>query len=159
MMFFRTLRSLSNSGSHRGFTLVELAVSILILGSALTTLVTLQSSHLKAYLHERNLMKAALYAQYLMTMLEVGTEPPEYGEEAGKLSEALDEVGYFSDEQMNTEKTDLESWEYVQRVSRFIEDETRDEDRVRRIDLEVRWGPGAGETFSVVYYMRTKENP
>ncbi len=52
-----------------GFTLVEIAVAVAILGLALTTLIGLHTRMLDTYYNEKNRTKSAFLAQYVMTIL------------------------------------------------------------------------------------------
>ena len=83
--------------NEKGFTLIEISIAVLILGLALTTLIGLQTRVVDLYSYERNLTKAGLYAQYLMTHIELEKDPPEEGSIKESLSNRLTELGYFDD--------------------------------------------------------------
>lgn len=144
----------------RAFTLVEVAVAIAILGLALTSLVTLQTRQLQSHFHEKKLMKAALYAQYLMAIVETKENPPEIGETSGDLRDALNTAGYFDDDRMKEEEKELDGWSYQQRVSEFqLPSVTVPiEDIARTIQIEVSWGRSAGDRFALSYLRKTDKS-
>ena len=78
-----------------GFTLVEIVVSVVILGLGLTALIGIQSNYIESYIREENLTRAAMYGQYIMSMIEIEPDPPESGKENGRLEGYLDNLGYF----------------------------------------------------------------
>lgn len=87
--------------SEGGFTLIEAVVSIAILGLALTVLIGLETSYVDRYFEQRMNTKAAFYARYIMTMLEIEEELPEPGSSNDLLRDQLSEFGYFDYEPEN----------------------------------------------------------
>ncbi|MCB0358732.1 MAG: prepilin-type N-terminal cleavage/methylation domain-containing protein, partial [Bdellovibrionales bacterium] len=69
----------SRFSRNYGFTLIEIAVAIAILGVALTTLVGLHSSYLNTYLREQQRVRAALFGKQLLTALELSNEEIQLG--------------------------------------------------------------------------------
>jgi prepilin-type N-terminal cleavage/methylation domain-containing protein len=138
----------------RGFTLVEIAVAIAILGIALTTLITMQTRNLDRYIHERSAMRAALYARYIMTFIEVDTKPPELGGDGGVLESKLDELGFFEADIDKSEalRSQIQGWTWKQEVQSIGFELL--EDVLRRVDLTVSWGEGEPEEFHLVYFAR-----
>jgi len=139
--------------------LVEVAVAIAILGLALTSLVTLQTRQLQSHFHEKKMMKAALYAQYLMALVETKEGPPEIGETSKDLRDELSTAGYFDDDRMKEEEQELDGWTYRQTVSEFqLPSVTVPiEDIARTIQIEVSWGRGAGERYVLSYLRKTEK--
>lgn len=137
-----------------GFTLIEIALAVAILGVGLTTLVSLQTRYLDSYVTEHNRTKATLYARYLMTIHEVSTLYPEPGIKEDNLSAKLKEAGYF-DESEHSQKLeeDLKLWKYKEEVS--IIPVMNKIDALRRIDLQIRWGETAREEYNLVYFRHT----
>jgi len=142
------------SREAEGFTLIEIAVSVAILGLALTTLVALNTRMLDTYFNERNRVRASFYAQYLLTMIDAAAEAPELGSKNDSLRDTLEENGYFDEDELKAEKDPPESWTYEREVSSIAIAEL--DDALRRIDLSINWGPGADESFSMVYFVATK---
>jgi prepilin-type N-terminal cleavage/methylation domain-containing protein len=139
--------------SAAGFTLVEVAIAVAILGVSLATLLTLQTRYIRIYLSEENQTRAALYAQYLMTMLDLAEELPEAGTKSGPLLDVLQQQGYFDKNVPPQEKERLKEWDYDQTVT--SEDYGDAVDIMRRISLKLSWGPSESESFSLIYYVRT----
>jgi len=138
----------------RGFTLVEMAVSIAILGIALTTLITMQTRNLDRFVHERSAMRAALYARYIMTDIEIDQDPPELGGDGGSLESKLDELGFFDADidKSDALRSQMQGWNWEQEVQSIGFEIL--EDVLRRVDLTVSWGETEAEGFHLVYFAR-----
>lgn len=134
-----------------GFTLIEIAVAIALLGSALSVIITLQSRLIDTMMQERNLFRASLLAQYVLTFLDVDQYPPEPGTDKGKLEDLLEKRGYFDGEMPDNQKQSLQSWSYTMEVQSI--DVGPFQDVLRRINLTISWGLGSGEETSFLYYM------
>ena len=135
-----------------GFTLIEIAVAVAILGLALTTLIGLQTRMLSTYYNEKNRTKAAFYAQYIMTILEVQADAPEPGSKDGDLEDLLDEIGFFDTDELHKDmKDDIEGWGYSRNVTSI--DLPIIEDALRRVDLTVSWGEGEDQSFGLLYFV------
>lgn len=139
--------------TEKGFTLVEIAVAVAILGVALTTLVGLHTRMLDIYLHEKARTQAAFYCQYIMSLIEVDPQVPDPGTDSGDLRNKLEDLGYFDDNENGIKPKDIEGWRYNIEVTseNFLELE----DAYRRIDLTLAWGPSEDETFGMVYFMKS----
>jgi prepilin-type N-terminal cleavage/methylation domain-containing protein len=139
--------------TERGFTLVEIAVAVAILGIALTTLIGLHTRMLDIYLQEKARTQAAFYGQYILSIVEVDPQVPDPGTESGDLRNKLDELGYFDDNENGLKAKELIGWNYNIEVSseNFLELE----DAYRRVDLSISWGPSEEESFSMVYFMKS----
>lgn len=138
-----------------GFTLIEVAVAIAILGAGLATLVTLQTRLTDTFLRERNLFRATLAAQYLITFLEIENDPPEPGTSDGLLADALREKGYFDGDSLASPEERFADWRYVQDVESV--DYAEFTDILRRIRLTIIWGEGSAEQHSLVLFMNTNK--
>ncbi len=155
----RNLKSSRSKGSpERGFTLLEIAVSIVIIGIAFSSLVTLQSYYVKTYVRERNTVKAALAAQYVLSMIELEAEPPDLGAKGGDLVEVLNNYEYFAEDLEDTEKDAFADWTYTQEVTN-VEiplGTEKEQDALRRIDFTVTWGIASAERYALTFFMKTK---
>ena len=141
------------SRGEGGFTLVEIAVAVVILAVGMTTLISIQTQQLAAYLHERNLFKASLYAQYIMTALEIEEELPDEGSDSGDLESLLRELGYFEYEPSGKatvkQEDEVDGWRWEQQVESRPVFEI--EDALRRIVLTIHWGEKKSSKMKLVY--------
>lgn len=149
------LKKKSLINKERGFTLLEITVAVAILGVGLTTLIAAQANLINRYLEEKRLFQASLYAQYLMTFIELDKNPPELGTKTDRLYSELNEHGYFKDLENKNLRKDIKDWTVKKTVTPFNFLEY--EDIMRRIDLEISWGKKEG-SYSIVYYKRPTQN-
>lgn len=134
-----------------GFTLIEVALAVAILGVGLVTIIGLQTNYAKLYARERMLMRAALYAQYLMSVLDADDDFPEESVGQKDLAPVLESAGYF-DEDSAERKVDaqaLDGWRYELQLTRIGVPPI--EDALERIDMVISWGEG--EQFRLVYFL------
>ena len=145
----------SSSKTSAGFTLVEIAIAVAILGLGLATLIALESRYVNNNIRERNMLQAALMGQYIMTMLEVDRKLPDEGTKEGDLADILQDYGYFSnDERMaSAREKELRGWRYLTAVTKI--DLPLMEDVMRKVELSIFWGPSESETFNLTYFIRT----
>lgn len=140
---------------EQGFTLVEVAAAVAILALALTTLVGMETRFARDYTRQHNMMRAALYCQYLMTVAEADGSAPKSGSSSGQLYDILRKSGYFSDDDENlteSRRDALLDWQY-QLTSAKVSVPPK-ENALNRIDLTVSWGPEDAESFNLVYFAR-----
>ncbi len=136
-----------------GFTLIEIAVAVAILGIALTTLVGLQTRMLDIYFNERNRFDASLYGQYLMVILETKSEPPPVASREGDLRDALEQAGFFESEDLDDFLSLRGEWQYREEVTSV--DLPLINDAMRRVDLIISWGDieNEDERYSLVNFI------
>ena len=137
-----------------GFTLVEIAMAVAILGLGLTTLVGIQSNYTSAFIFERQLNRAALFAEYLMGTYDIAEQAPDTGTEEGSLKSALDKAGYFQQGE-DTSSFELENWRYERLVTNVGVPPF--DDALRELRLTVSWGEGEKERFILYYYMKSDQ--
>jgi prepilin-type N-terminal cleavage/methylation domain-containing protein len=145
----------SNIRQEKGFTLLEITVAVAILGVGLTTLIAAEANIINRYLEEKKLLQASLYAQYLMTFIEIDKDPPELGTKTDRLYGKLNEHGYFKDLESDNIRNDLKDWTVKKTVTPF--DFQDFQDIMRRIELEITWGKKQG-SYTIVYYKRPTQN-
>lgn len=146
-----TISNLTRVQRESGFTLLEVTVAVALLGAALTVIVGLQTRLVDTMVQERNLFKASLYAQYLLTFLDVDQTPPEAGTTNGSLEDELQKRGYFDDEMPLDVKRELQTWRFSQQVQSIDFGDFKDV--LRRISLKIEWGTGSAEQSEYLYYM------
>lgn len=149
-----------------GFTLIEILAAIMILAASLTILLGTQTNYVDAYIREENSTKAALYASYLMTFIEIQGEGIEEGTESGPLGTRLEQLGYF-DETIRGEDTQLAGWSYL------IETKPLDLDlpfggegvndrlelllnRLKQVELKIYFSEEKNQHYALVYYALAK---
>jgi len=143
---------------NRGFTLIEVAISIAILGVALTTLVSLQAGYLRNLTNDRNLVRAALIGQYLLAIVEADDNFPKPGANERELLPTLEKSGYFDEnEEVAAIKGDFEGWRLRREVTNVGIPPM--EDALRRIVIEIIWGDTQSESFSLTYFIKSPELP
>ncbi len=139
----------TSSHNAAGFTLIEIAVAVAILGVALVTLVGLQTRMLSAYQSDNYRAKAAFYAQYMMSMIELQQEPPQIGRNGGDLYTALDQTGYTADLDSTQIHKALKGWKYEQEVSSI--DLPLLPDALRRVELRIYLGETTDDYYALIY--------
>ncbi len=137
-----------------GFTLVEVAVSVAIIGIAFTTLITLNTRELRNYRNDQSLTQATLLGQKLMTLIEVAAKPPDEGEAEKSLMDALEDGGGLDADVKKLIEPKLEGWKVRTKVSAVPLLEL--EDVMRRVELTISWGEAVDEEYTIIQFLRTK---
>ena len=151
-----------------GFTLVELAIAVAITGLALVSLVALQTRVVGNYARENNLTRAVLYAQYLMTFVEVDARDKEVEQSSGNLVDLLTKRDYFSDlDHSEAERELIADWEYSLEVEKedfglgaLIAEylgNGKQVDIARRIRLIVKFGAGLADRYIITYFVNAPQ--
>lgn len=148
-----------------GFTLIEIAVAVTILGLGLTTLVALQTRALNGYIQDKMRTKVALAASYLMTVWEARNEFQNLGERTGELEQALQQVGFRESEP--TENKEFQGWKYkrvigpvdVSRLPLGGIDPNLLKPFFRKIDLEVASDDPRSPRINLTYVIRVATPP
>src|SRR5262245_13558808 len=91
-------------GGTGGFTLVEIAVAVAILGLAMGILLALHGGYLSSAIKDKNLTQAALAAKQLMTLIEVNKSAPETGTVERNLIDELKEEEVDEEEEKRLEE-------------------------------------------------------
>ena len=150
----------SNSNSRKaGFTLVEISVAVAIFGVALSIFVSLQVKLIDNFIYEKNLFRATLAGQYLMTFIEIQKDPPEKGELQSDLVEALKTKGYFLQSGFNDPEDQFQGWKYTQKVS-AVEDLGNEllEDAIRKVELKINWSDSDKDSITLLYFVYTNKD-
>ena len=138
-----------------GFTLIEVAVAIAILGVGLATLIGLQTRMMDNFSRERDMFQGTLAAQYLIGLVEIEPDPPEPGETEGDLVEKLRAEGYFDElgENQASFENRFRGWKLENHVTSV--DYGEFQDILRRVEITIRWGESARENVSLVLFANT----
>lgn len=137
--------------SPRGFTLVEVALALFILATALTVLLSLQSSSTRKAIDERQRIAATLMARQIMAAIEVHPDKVPEGEVTGS---ARDILSRFVPVENSAELPDLEATLLSEKWPIPIQsgDVLATSDVLRRLTLRVAWGDRAEDALSIVYF-------
>lgn len=136
-----------------GFTLIEIAVAVSILGASLATVIALNTRLLDTVSREQNLLRASLYGQYILTFIEIAPAPPEVGVDEGELTDRLKRIGYFQGDALETLADRLQGWRYSETVTAV--DFGEFPDIMRRIDLAISWDTGPRDQLTLVLYLKS----
>ncbi len=145
-------KHLEHLSSEKGFTLVEIAIAVAILGLAFSTLIGLHTKMIDTYSLERNRNIASLIGQYMLAIIEVAPQPPDVGTDSGILRNKLQDYGYFEGGK-DYFKDELQEWEYISEVTSY--DLAFLEDVYRRIELNISWGEQVDQSYKIVYFVFT----
>lgn len=134
-----------------GFSLIEVVFAVLILASALVTLLGLQSSSLQLSAHSKFTQRAMLIARDILAPIETSKEPIDIQDLEGTPREVLEKVlpARINDNNKDTQdamfrvRLKVEYWG-IPKVN---------EEAMRRITLTVRWSTAALDSFEIVYFM------
>ena len=136
-----------------GFTLIEIAVAVSILGASLATVIALNTRLLDTVSREQNLLRASLYGQYILTFIEIAPAPPEVGVDEGEHTDRLKRIGYFQGDALETLADRLQGWRYSETVTAV--DFGEFPDIMRRIDLAISWDTGPRDQLTLVLYLKS----
>lgn len=142
---------------HRGFTLIEITIAVLILAGSLVILLGLQSSATARSVDDRVRQHAMLEARKILTALELAPEEPALGEIRGPVRDVVSQIFQPLALESIEDSTQRESWalpytfEATVRVDRW--ELPRIEDAMRRITVRVAWGPNITEAYEVEYFI------
>lgn len=138
---------------NSGFTIIEIAIAVTILGLGLSILIGLQSRILSSLLLEEETTKAALYAKYILNVKEAMNEKYEDGSYKENLYSELKKLGYFDGKKQGETRKQLDSWEINYNVFTF--EEPPIDSRLQRIIATIRWPKD--NNFVVEYIIRTDQ--
>jgi len=141
-----------------GFTLIEVAISIAILGVALATLVSLQSGYLRSATNDKSLVKAALIGQYMLAVVESDDNFPEPGKSERELLPIIEKLGYFEDyPEAVRARREFEGWRLRREITNIGIPPL--ESALRKINLEILWGDTQAEGYQLVYFIKSPDLP
>ncbi|MFI5352733.1 MAG: prepilin-type N-terminal cleavage/methylation domain-containing protein [Candidatus Binatales bacterium] len=123
----------------RGFTLLEVMISVAILSIALVALLALDHQDLLSVIHAQDLSRASLLAQALMTQAEVGGFP-DLGTQTGNF------------QQMYKGKYPNFKWRRTVKKSGVFPD-------VHEVTITVFYGPAFSDSFGLVEFVHDPNPP
>jgi type II secretion system protein I len=122
-----------------GFTLLEVMVAVAFVGIAMLALLALHHQNLRSVERARDLTKAAMLAQGIMSEAEV-QRFPELGTTSGDFSKMSG--GQYRDFR----------WQRVVKQSAISPD-------IRRVEVRISYGPGFRQRFQIVEFMHNPAGP
>lgn len=136
---------------ERGFTLIEMIFAVLLFAGSLTVLLGVQSSAVNRTLEDRARQQAMLTARELLAALEAREELPQDGVIVGTPQEVLRTLLDSADGEIRLEEEQANPLEARLSVEPWglpgIDAEV-----VKRILVEVRWGPESRDAVLVTYF-------
>lgn len=142
----------SSKGNEQGFTLVEVAIAIAILGLAFATLISFQISLVDTAGKERNRFKATLAAQYLLSFYEIMPKAPPLEDVETDLTDELKAKGYFDTAEpvFGSQNAGFTAWRLRRKVTSI--DYAEFKDVLRRVELRVFWGEQETESLALFLF-------
>lgn len=148
--------------SESGFTLVEVAIAIALLGLGLMTLTALSVRLMNDTQEEANRIRASFYAQYLLEVFLADRQAgnnnannDSQNKSTGSLYSKLQEINYFDDLENIDEFKHLENWNYnfdTENITLPFTTSSLD-----KYKLVVSWGREANQEFSVETIKKSKD--
>ena len=141
----------SKRAEHSGFTLVEVALAIVILAGSLVVLLGMQSSVIEQTVRDRHRQEAMLLARRIMAGIESSEMAGPEGDKSMPGSKALEEYGRSTAENARDREA-LDMFSVRIQVSPWGIPNI-DPQALKRILLTVAWGDSAQESLELVYFM------
>lgn len=143
------------SAKAAGFALVEILIAILILGTSLVTLLSLQSSAVQRALRDRNQKNAMLVARSVMSAIEIDPDQVEYQDTTMPAGEMIAQlIRSQSDRQDEQILEFLNTFEANLRVEEVLVPLPGQEPiLMKKVLLILYWGDGPTEQMQTVYFV------
>ncbi len=149
-----------------GIALVEILIAILILGSAFTIILSLQSSALQSVLHDRNQQQAMLQSRSILSLIENNIGEIENTEITGTVREVMTKISDQAPPEPDRQKDTQDNAENAAnnldlQANLVIQDfelpiPKVNEVTIRKVFLRVFWGNGPREYIETVLYLPGK---
>lgn len=138
-----------------GFALVEILIAILILGTSLVTLLSLQSSAVQRALRDRNQKNAMLVARSVMSAIEIDPDQVETQDTTMPAGEMIAQLIRSQRDRQDQEIQDfLNTFEANLRVEEvFIPLPGQEPILMKKVLLILYWGDGPAEQMQTVYFV------
>ena len=150
------MKTLARLRRSRGFTLIEVVIALVILGSAMVVLLGLQSSILKRTIEEQRKQRAMLLARQVMTAVESQDDLPIEGSLTGRIDEILSGLHMISNTDQTLSDDDL-TFRAEFNTSDWGIPGVADK-AMRKFELIMRWGEAPDESLTVIYFTPNPDN-
>jgi prepilin-type N-terminal cleavage/methylation domain-containing protein len=154
----RQVKHKLGSAHERGFTFVEVLLALIVLASAASVLVGMQSAAISRTIRDRNAQQAMLFARRVMSAIEVMDEsspiPPADEQPAAQLMQTFG----IPEPTTDPEKRALDPL----RASLIVEEfalpfENFDQSPLQKLTLRVAWGNAIDDAFVITYLKPVKK--
>lgn len=145
-----------------GFSLIEVVFAVLILASALVTLLGLQSSSLQLSAHDKFTQRAMLIAREILAPIETSKDPIDIQDVEGTPQEILEKV--LVAKLGNEDRLPRDNIFRVHLKVDYWGIPKVNEEAMKRITLTVLWSTAPLDSFQIIYFMpnegdQTAEQP
>lgn len=146
----------SAGAAAAGFTLIEITIAILVLASGLVILLGLQSSSIQRAVRDRDKLQAMLLARQILAAIEISREALPLQDKTAPAHDLLADLmpGLPRDLRLDDNldkfmtRLRIQNWDLPQ-----INQNSLNQDLVRRIDLTVYWSDSPLDAVNIVYFM------
>jgi prepilin-type N-terminal cleavage/methylation domain-containing protein len=146
------------SDERAGFTFIEVIIAVMLLANATALLIGLEASAIQRAVRDRNTQQAMLVARQILSLIE-STERDTVPSEQSNVPVAglLAQLGVPA----TTDPREQRTLEQL-RASLLVEDWSAPQPNIespamKRITLQIAWGPESFENFSILYFMPIPE--
>lgn len=146
--------------AHAGFTFIEVLIAVVLLANATTLLIGLEASAVQRTVRDRNTQQAMLAARRIMSQIE-GIEQTTAPDNQSDIPvpALLAQLGAPA----TTDQRELQVLERL-RATILVEDWTPpfqniENPAMKRISLEIAWGPESFERFNLLYFIPVPSGP
>jgi len=146
--------NLAKQENLSGFTLIEVTMAIVIMASALTILVGMQSSLVEQTIRGRNQQQAMLLARRILAGFEVVDPDMNEGTSEMSAAEAL-ELSEVADERDPQDYAGYENFRVLIQFNYWGIPKI-DPQAMQRILVRVMWGPLPGDSLVVSYFIASE---
>ena len=140
-------------GSVRGFTLIEVALALMILGGSLVILLGLQSSIIQRTIRDTKKQRAMLLAREVLATIESDPTPPVPQSTDGSVADVLDAIQTTPDP---SRRENPEDREFIAKLDvTLVGIPNVAPDAMRKVVLTISWGPTDQDQFTTVYFTQS----
>lgn len=147
----RRYRPSQASPTEAGFTLIEIIIAVLVLATALVTLLGLQAAAVERTIRDNNKQRAMFIARTILAAIESSEEPIEPQDLSAPAADVIKKLA----------PEDSTDRDFLQEISQFdahfvVENwELPDIDpkALKRVTLTISWSPAFQDSFQVNYFI------
>ena len=141
------------ASADRGFTLIEVALAVIILGGSLIVLLGLQSSIIERTIRDTKKQRAMLLAREILSAIESNPTPPVPQSTDGSVRDVLDVLLATPD---TDRRQNPEDAEFVARMEvSIVGIPNVAPDAMRKIVLTLSWGKSDLDQLTTVYFTQS----